>query len=163
MFGGAGGGAVVAVSAARAGGQALQQRRDLAVAGGEALVVGQPLRGPRRTSRRLTMAGHRDVDPLLAGPVDGLERARGGAALQAGQPVEAGGPVDDHGLAEDRPPGVGGVAQHGPDHRCGPSGSCRSGPMEERNYFHNLWCRVSDMGYRQIGRLCSAKGIITEY
>src|SRR5271169_1669027 len=41
-----GGGAVVAVAAGRAGGQALQQGRDLAVAGGEPLVVFQPLPGP---------------------------------------------------------------------------------------------------------------------
>src|SRR5215470_6932304 len=42
--GGSGRGAVVAVSAGRAGGQALQQRgRELAVAGGEPLVIGQPL------------------------------------------------------------------------------------------------------------------------
>ena len=42
---GPGGGAVVAVSAGRAGGQALQQGRDLAVAGGEPFVVRQPLAG----------------------------------------------------------------------------------------------------------------------
>ncbi len=46
LVGGAGRGAVVAVAAARAGGQALQQRRDLAVAGGEPLVVVQPLGDP---------------------------------------------------------------------------------------------------------------------
>ena len=42
--------AVVGVAAAGAGGQALQQGRDLAVARGEALVVGQPLRGPLEVS-----------------------------------------------------------------------------------------------------------------
>src|SRR5712692_2707466 len=43
--GGAGGGAVVAVSAGRAGSQALQQGGDLGVAGGEPLVVLLPLAG----------------------------------------------------------------------------------------------------------------------
>ena len=50
--GGRGGGAVVAVAAGRAGGQALQQGRDLGIAGGEPLVVGQPLLDPVRTSPR---------------------------------------------------------------------------------------------------------------
>src|SRR5213078_4354618 len=44
--GGAGRGAVVAVAAGRAGGQALQQGRDLGVAGGEPLVIFQPLLDP---------------------------------------------------------------------------------------------------------------------
>ena len=56
LAGGAGRGAVVAVSAGRAGGQALQQGGDLGVAGGEPLVVGQPL-GTRWKVSALTMAG----------------------------------------------------------------------------------------------------------
>src|SRR5215217_2493530 len=120
LVGGAGGGAVVAVSAARAGGQALEQRGDLAVAGGEALVVGQPLRGSRERLCRHD-GRHRDLDGLLAGSVDGLGGAWGGTALQAGHPVQAGGFVHDHGLAEHGAPGVGGVAQHAPDHRAVPA------------------------------------------
>src|SRR4029453_16951537 len=86
LVGGAGGGAVVAVAAGRAGGHALQQRRHFAVAGGEALVVGQPVRDPGE--RLLRHDGrHRDLGPLGVGPVDSLGRAGGGAALQPGDPV----------------------------------------------------------------------------
>ena len=62
---GRGGGAVVAVAAGRAGGEALQQRRDLGVAGGEPLVVGQPLLHP--VERLLVdQGGDRDAGPFLA-------------------------------------------------------------------------------------------------
>ena len=89
LVGGAGGGAVVAVAAGRAGGHALQQRGVAAVAGGEALVVGQPLRDPGEGV--LADDGrHRDLGPLGDRPVDGLGRAWGGAALQPGDPVQAG-------------------------------------------------------------------------
>src|SRR5919197_72931 len=83
---GAGRGAVVAVAAAGAGGQALEQRWDLAVAGGEPLVVLKALRG---TLERLVAddRGDGDGDPLLAGTVHRLDGARGGAALQAGPAV----------------------------------------------------------------------------
>ena len=92
--------AVVGVAAGRAGGQALQQRGDLAVAGGEPLVVCQPLAHAGEG-----VLGHdgrdRDLGPLLAGPVHGLDRPRRGPSLQAGDPVQARLLVDDLGLAED--------------------------------------------------------------
>src|SRR6266487_2466112 len=71
LVGGAGRGPVVAVAAAGAGGQALEQGGDLAVAGGEPLVVLQSLGG---TLERLVAddRGDRDLDPLLAGPVHRL-------------------------------------------------------------------------------------------
>src|SRR5262249_54735584 len=116
LVGGAGGGAVVAVPAVGAGGQALQQRGGLAVAGGEALVVGQPCRDPVEDVL-LDDGRYGDVHPVLAGPVDGLGGAGGVAAFQPGAAVEARGLVDDHGLAEHGVAGVGGVAQHAPDHR----------------------------------------------
>src|SRR6266540_2622902 len=111
LVGGAGRGPVVAVAAARAGGQALQQGRDFGVAGGEALVVGQPLRDPLER-----LGGddgwHGNLGPLLARPVDRLGRPRCFPALEAGPAVQPGRGVHDHGLAEDRPTAVGGVAPH---------------------------------------------------
>src|ERR1019366_7076972 len=46
--------------------------------------------------------GDGDLDPLLAGPVNGLGRPRRGAALQPCPPVQARRFLHDHGLAEDR-------------------------------------------------------------
>src|SRR5437868_3207293 len=85
--GGAGRGAVVAVSAGRAGGQALQQGGDLGVAGGVALVVSEPLGGSLESPGRHD-GRDGDLDPFLAGPVDGLGGPRYRAALQAGPPVQ---------------------------------------------------------------------------
>src|SRR4051812_44964090 len=120
LVGGAGGGAVVAVTAGRAGGHTLQQRGVAAVAGGEALVVGQALGDPGEGV--LADDGrHRDLGPLGVRPVDGLGRAWGGAALQPGDPVQVRGFVRNHRLAEHRAPGVGGVAQHAPDHAAVPA------------------------------------------
>src|SRR5271165_5634464 len=108
--------AVVGVAAGRARGQALQQGGDLAVAGGEPLVVGQPLAGAGEGV--LVHDGRdRDLGPLFAGPVHGLDRPGGGPSGQPGDPVQARLLVDDLGLAEDGTAGVGGVAQHAPDHR----------------------------------------------
>src|SRR4051794_5737529 len=67
----------------------------------------------------LTMAGTGISVP--SGPVDGLGRAWGGAALQPGDPVQVRGFVRNHRLAEHRAPGVGGVAQHAPDHAAVPA------------------------------------------
>ena len=50
-----------------------------------------------------------------------LDGAWGGAALQAGDPVHGRGFVHDHRLAEHRASGVGGVAQHRPDHAAVPA------------------------------------------
>src|SRR3954464_13338474 len=111
LGGGAGGGAVVAVAAGRAGGQALQQRGGAAVAGGEALVVGQPLRDPDEGV--LGDDGrHRDLGPLGVGPGDGLGRPREGSPLPTGDPVQAGGLVHDRGLAEHRAPAVPSLVHH---------------------------------------------------
>ena len=114
--GGPGRGPVVAVSAGRAGGQALQQGRDLGVAGGEPLVVCQPL-GDAGESDLVHDGRDRDLQPLLPRPVHGLDRPRHRAALQAGDAVQSRCPAGGHGLAEHRRPGIGGVTQHGPDHR----------------------------------------------
>ena len=67
------------------------------------------------------MAGTRDLQPLLPRPVHGLDRPRHRAALQAGDAVQPGRPAGGHGLAEHRRPGVGGVAQHRPDHAAVPA------------------------------------------
>jgi hypothetical protein len=119
----AGGGvaAAVAVSAGHAGDHALRQGGDLAVAGGELLVVGQALGGPLERGL-VDDGGDGDDDPLLAGAVDGLDRARGGAALQAGDAVEPRQLVDEPGLAVDGLACVGGVAEHAPDHAAVPAG-----------------------------------------
>src|SRR6516162_4980257 len=117
---GPGGGAVVAVPAGGAGGQALQQGRDLGVAGGVALVVFQPLLDAGEGV--LVHDGRdRDLGPFLPGPVDCLDGPRGAAPLQAGDAVQPGRLVDGHGLAEDRGARVGGVAQHAPDHAAVPA------------------------------------------
>jgi hypothetical protein len=130
--GGAGRGAVVAVSAGRAGGQALQQGRDLGVAGGEPLVVFQPLLHPGESD--LVHDGRdRDLQPLFPRPVHGLDCPRRGPSLQPGDPVQPGRPAGGHGLAEHRAAGVGGVAEHGPDHAAvpavlaGPGGHAQAG------------------------------------
>src|SRR6267154_6608274 len=111
--------AVVAVSAGRAGGQALEQGGDLAVAGGVPLVVGQP---PGSTLERLGRDDGRDadLDPFLAGPVDGLDRAGRGAPLEPGDPVQPWLLVNDPGLAEHRLACVGGITQHPPYHAAVP-------------------------------------------
>ena len=76
---GRGGGAVVAVAAGRAGGQALQQRRDLGVPGREPLVVFQPLLDP--VERVLVHQGRdRDRGPFLARAVLDPDLAGDGAA-----------------------------------------------------------------------------------
>src|SRR6266702_162038 len=123
---GAGGGAVVAVSAGRAGGQALQQGGDLGVAGGEPLVV---LKAPGGALERLGGhdGGDGDLDPVLAGPVDGLGRPRCGPALQAGPAVQARRLLQDLRLAEHCDTCVGRVAQHAPDHRPVPAGLAGAG------------------------------------
>ena len=110
------GGAVVAVAAGRAGGDALQQGRDLRVPRGEPLVVRQPLLHP---VERLLVdeGGDGDARPFLPGPVLRPDLPRDGAAGEAGGAVQPGRLVDDLGLAEDRGAGVGGVAEHAPDHR----------------------------------------------
>jgi hypothetical protein len=92
LVGGAGRGAVVAVPAGGAGGETLQQGRVFAVAGGEPLVVGQPGGDPLE---RLGGNDRRDgdVDPLFAGPVDGLGRAWCAAPFEAGPTVESRGLV----------------------------------------------------------------------
>ena len=84
------GGAVVAVAAGRAGGQALQQGGDLGVPGGEPLVVSQPLLHP--VEGLLVHQGRdRDSGPFLPGPVLHPDLPRDGAAGQAGGAVQAGG------------------------------------------------------------------------
>ena len=118
--GGAGRGAVVGVAAGRAGGQALQQGRDLGVAGGEPLVVLQPLPDPGEGAG-VHDGRDRDLQPLLPRPVDGLDRPRCGAALQPGDAVQSRRPAGGHGLAEHRRAGVSGVAEHGPDHAAVPA------------------------------------------
>ena len=83
------GGAVVAVAAGRAGGQALQQGGDLGVPGGEPLVVGQPLLDP--VERVLVhQGGDRDPGPFLARAVLDPDLAGDGAAGEAGGAVQAG-------------------------------------------------------------------------
>src|SRR5712691_10437474 len=79
---GAGGGPVVAVPARLAGGQALEQGGDLGVAGGVALVVGQPLLGPVE-GVAADDGGDGDLGPFLAAPLHGLGGPRHRAALQA--------------------------------------------------------------------------------
>src|SRR5262245_18343974 len=120
--------AVVAVPAARAGGQALQQGRDFAVAGGEPLVVCQPLLHP---AERVTAddRGDRDLGPFLAGPVNGLDCPRCVPPLQPGDPVQPGRFVDGLGLAEHGAALVAGIAQHPPDHR--PVPAMLAGPGED--------------------------------
>ena len=114
--GSGGGGAVVAVAAGRAGGQALQQGRDLRVPRGEPLVVLQPLLDP--VERLLVhQGGNGDVRPFLLWPVLHPDLPRDGAAGQPGGAVQPGGLVNGLRLAEDRGAGVGGVAEHAPDHR----------------------------------------------
>src|ERR1022692_959170 len=95
---GAGRGAVVAVPARRARRQPLQQRGDPGVAGGESLVVFQPL---LHALEGLLGPDGRDGDllPFLAGPVHGPGRPGHGAALQAGDPVQPRGLLQDDGLA----------------------------------------------------------------
>ena len=110
------GGAVVAVAAGRADGQALQQGGDLRVPGGEPLVVGQPLLDP--VERVLVhQGGDRDPGPFLARAVLDPDLAGDGAAGEAGGAVQPGRLVDGLRLAEDCGAGVGGVAEHAPDHR----------------------------------------------
>src|SRR5215207_9371187 len=110
------GGAVVAVSACRAGGQTLQQGRHFGVAGCESLVVGQPLLDAGEG-----LFGHDcgdgNLGPLFAGAAHGSGRSRHRASLQTGDAVQPGRFLDGHGLAEHRPASVGGVMQHAADHR----------------------------------------------
>src|ERR1035441_2392129 len=82
------------VAAGGAGGQALQQGRDLRVAGGEPLAVFQPL---LRAAEGFLVGegGDRDPGPLFPGPVPGLYRPRRGAPLQPGCPVQSWLLVDD--------------------------------------------------------------------
>src|SRR6266581_1973443 len=70
--GGPRGGAVVAVAAGRAGGQALQQGRDLGVTGGEPLVVLQALPGAGEGVLGHDR-GHGDLGPFPAWPVHCLD------------------------------------------------------------------------------------------
>ncbi len=123
---GGGRGAVVAVSAAHACRQALQEGGDLAVARGEALVVGQALGGAFEGGRG-DERGDGDRDPLLAGPVGGLDGARGAATLQAGPAVQPRRLVQDLGLAEGGRSRIGGVAEHAPDHAAVPAGLAGAG------------------------------------
>src|SRR6516164_1849696 len=114
------GGAVVAVSAGRAGGQALQQGGDPGVAGGEPLVVLEPLLDAVEGGL-IDDRGDGDAGPFLAGPVHRLDRPWHRASLQPGDAVQPGRLVHGQGLAEDGGPGVGGVAQHAPDHAAVPA------------------------------------------
>ena len=100
-----GGGAVVAVAAGRAGGQALQQGRDLRVPGGEPLVVLEP---PLDAGERVLLdeGGDGDAGPFLARPVHCLHRPRYRAPGEPGGAVRAWLLVDDLGLAEDRGAGA---------------------------------------------------------
>jgi hypothetical protein len=109
LVGGAGRGAVVGVAAARADSQALQQGRGLAVAGGEAFVVGQAPAGQLKGGFA-DQRCYRDADPVLAGPVGDGVGAGGGASGQPGGAVERGGLPGAHCLGERRGAGVGGVA-----------------------------------------------------
>ncbi len=114
LVGGAGRGAVVGVAAAAADANALQQRGIAAVAGGVALIVGQPrldpLPGVLGDQRR-----HRYLQPFVAVAVGDRVVTGRGAPGQAGGAVEPGGLIGAYRLAEAGPPGVGGVAQHAPD------------------------------------------------
>src|SRR6478752_3620194 len=116
LVGGAGTGPVVGVTTAGARGQALQQGRGLGVPGGEPFVVGEALFG---AGEGLLGDDRRDRDggPLLAWPVDGLVCGGSGPAGEPGGPIDPGGLLDAEGLAEHGGAGIGGVAQHGPDHR----------------------------------------------
>ena len=67
------------------------------------------------------------MHPLVGGAVDSLHRTTGDAAGLPGDPVDGGGPADGLGLAVDGLPGVGGVAQHGPDHGAVPAGLAGAG------------------------------------
>src|ERR1022692_651163 len=98
--------AVAGVSAARAGGQALEQGRGLAGAGRELLVVGQAARCPLEGG--LVDQG-RDVDlePVGAGPVHGGVGGAGSAPGQPGDPVAPGLLADAAGLAAAGPAGGG--------------------------------------------------------
>src|SRR5664279_2434246 len=92
---GAGGGAVVGVSAAAARADRLQQRGILAVAGGEALVVRQPALdlcpGVLGDQGR-----NGDFQPVLSGPVGDGVVAWGGASGQACGAGESGGLIGAH-------------------------------------------------------------------
>ena len=124
--GGGGVAAVAGVSAARAGGQALQQGRGLAGAGGELLVIGQAACHP--VEGGLVDQG-RDVDlePVGAGAVHGGVGGAGGAPGLPGDPVAAGLLAEAAGLAEAGPAGVGGVAEHAPDRGAVPAGLAGAG------------------------------------
>src|SRR5258708_5069263 len=95
----AGRGAVVAVPAGPADGQALQQGRDLGLAGGAPPVVGPPL---LRAGEGVLGDDGRDGDlgPFLAGPGHGFGRAGRGPSLQPGDPVHGEPPGPAAGLAE---------------------------------------------------------------
>ncbi len=110
------GGAVVAVAAGCAGGDALEQGGDLRVPRGEPLVVGQPLLHPVE-GLLVDQGGDGDAGPFLPGPVLDPDLAGDGAAGEAGGAVQPGLARVRLGLAEDRGAGVGRVAEHAPDHR----------------------------------------------
>ena len=66
--------------------------------------------------------GDGDLQPIFAGPVDHGVVPRRAAPGQPGTAVEPGRLLGAHGLAEAGPSGIGGVAQHAPDHRAVPAG-----------------------------------------
>src|ERR1700724_1286818 len=68
-----------------------------------------------------TRAGERDRGPFFPGPVLRPDLPGDGAAGEAGGAVQPGRLVDDLGLAEDRGAGVGGVAEHAPEHAAVPA------------------------------------------
>ena len=118
--------AVAGVAAARAGGQALEQGRGLAGAGGEFLVVGQAARHPLE-GRLVNQGRDVDLEPVAAGAVHGGVGGAGRAPGQPGDPVAAGLLADAAGLAEAGPAGVGGVAEHAPDRGAVPAGLAGAG------------------------------------
>src|SRR5664279_3260692 len=113
LVGGAGRRAVVGVSAAAAGADALQQRGIAAVARGVALVVRQPLLGPG-PGVSVDECRDRYLQPLLAGPLGHGVAVGRGAPGDPSCPVQPGRRLGAHRLAETGAAGVCGVAQHRP-------------------------------------------------
>ena len=126
LVGGAGGGAVVAVSAAAQAARPCSSEGTLLLREAKRLLSAS--RCATRSKVVLADDGrHRDLGPLLAGPVDGLGRAWGGAALQPGDPVQARGLVRrPWSCRTPRARRRRGCAAC-PRPRSGPSGACRCG------------------------------------